>query len=189
MASPVDPRLKPWRLLAKETVLKTRWFRIDRQEMRTATGVDAEYFVHHAPDSVICVCLTSAGKVVLEKQYRPPIGRVSYDYPAGSLELGDKDPTSGIRRELREELGFHARSLKKLCVLDVNPGFSNARMHVFLARGDIKEAATPEETESIVHMLVLPPDEVMALIDEGKLCCTFCVSATLLAFRELNLLG
>jgi 8-oxo-dGTP pyrophosphatase MutT (NUDIX family) len=183
-----DSRLRPWRLLSKEVALKTPWFRIIKQHMRTPSGVEADYYVHDAMDSVICVCLTSAGKVIIEKQYRPPVKKVSYDYPAGILELGDKDPTSGIRRELREELGFHASSLTKLGTLDINPSFSQARVHVFLAKGDIKEPATPEPTESIVDMLVSPPKEILDMIDDGRISCVFCTSATFMAFRKLGML-
>lgn len=185
---PADPRLRPWQLVNKEVVLNTPWFQIDKQRMKTSTGGDADYYVHSGHDSVICVCLTSGGKVILEKQYRPPVEKVSYDYPAGGIERSDKNPEAGIRRELLEEVGFEAHSLQRLGVLDTNPGFSRARLHVFVAYGDIKKTAQPEVTESIVDILVTPPAEIMRLIDEGKLVCTFCIAATFLAFRRLNLI-
>ncbi|HSX32867.1 MAG TPA: NUDIX hydrolase [Candidatus Saccharimonadales bacterium] len=179
--------LQPWELLSTKDVLQTKWFTIHEQQMRTPTGADATYYVHDSLDSVICLCLTPDNKIILEKQYRPPIERVSYDFPSGSMEPEDQDPAAGIKRELHQELGFQSSSLTEIGVMDTNPGFSKVRVHVFLAHGEMSEPSAQEPTERVVPVLVSPA-ELLQYIDDGKLACTFCISTTFLAFRHLGLL-
>lgn len=178
-------KLQKWKILTESIVFETPWFKIRKQHMRTPSGTELDYYIHDTNDSVICVCVSDDNKVLVEQQYRPPVEKVSFDYPAGRMEKDDPTTKSAILRELQEETGFKARSIKKLAVIDKEPGFSRTRMHVFLARGAVNGAATPEETESIVATF-LKPTEVLKMIASGKMACTFCVSATFFAFKELG---
>lgn len=153
--------------------------------MQTPTGVELDYFVHEAPDSVICVCVNDDNEILVERQYRPPIQKVSVDYPAGRAEVNDASTEAAIRRELLEEVGFTVKTIRQLAVIDSDPEFSIKRTHVFLAQGSIDQEATPEETEHIVAEFV-KPSKILEMIARGEMTCTFCLSATLLAFRELG---
>lgn len=161
------------------------WFAISRRTLAVPGGGTGEFFVHEGPDAAMCVCVTPAREVLLEWQYRPAIGRVSVDHPAGRIEPDDPDPAAAVVRELAEETGFVASSIRRLGVLDKDPGFSAGALHVFLAEGLVAGAAEPDDTERITVRWV-DADEVLAMIDDGRLACAFCVSATYLAFRALG---
>lgn len=178
-------KLQKWKTLTENIAFETPWFKIRKQHLQIPNGKELDYYIHDTNDSVICVCVTSDGKVIVEQQYRPPVEKVSYDYPAGRMEKDDATTEDAIRRELQEETGFTTSSIKKLGILDKDPAFSTTRMHVFLAQGVIEGEATPEETESIV-VSFLSPAEVLESITTSKIACTYCVSATFLAFRELG---
>lgn len=178
----------PWKTIDQSIAFKTPWFKIRKQHMLTPNDKRVDYYIHDTNDSVICVCVSDDNKLLIERQYRPPVEKVSIDYPAGRMEKDDATTEAAISRELQEETGFTATTMKKLGVLDKEPAFSTTRMHVFLAQGSIDGDATPEETEHI-HAEFVSPDEVLRLIDSGDMCCTFCVSATFLAFKELGWLG
>ncbi len=178
-------KLKKWQTITKSTVFETPWFKIHKQHMRTPAGVELDYFIHDGNDSVICVCISNDNRLLIEKQYRAPLEKISVDYPAGRMERDDKSTEAAIRRELQEETGFTVTSIEKLATIDKEPGFSSTRMHVFLARGNIDSEATPDESESIVVDFVSPA-EIIKMIDSGKMTCTFCVSATFLAFKKLG---
>lgn len=185
MSTP-DP-LAAWEELSSKELLKTPYYSVIQKEMRTPSGSDATYYMHSSKDGVLCVCISDDGNVLIARQYRPPIGRVSVDYPAGGLEPGDKDTEAGIRRELMEEAGFEATELTQLATLDQNPGQSTTRIHIFLARGSVRHNTSFDDTESIVTEFV-PPAHILELIASGEMSCTFCVSATFLAFKKLGLL-
>lgn len=180
-----DQKLKPWETTEQEIVFENKWFKIRKRHMQTPAGAELDYFIHEARDSVICVCVNDDNKVLVERQYRPPVEKVSVDYPAGRAEADDASTEAAIRRELLEEVGFTAKTIKQLAVIDSEPGFSIKRTHVFLAQGSIDKEATPEETENIIAEFV-EPSEILAMIARGEMACTFCLSATLLAFKELG---
>jgi len=187
MTSDTDEKLQKWTTLTNETAFETPWFNIRKQHMRTPSGTELDYYVHDTNDSVICVCVNEDGNILVEQQYRPPVEKVSVDYPAGRTEADDESTEAAIVRELQEETGFTTSSIRKLAVIDKDPSFTKTRMHVFLAQGKIDAVATPEETESIVSSFVTP-SEILTMIATGKMTCAFCLSATLLAFTELDLL-
>lgn len=177
--------LAPWQTIERSIAFETPWFKIRKQHMATPTGKEVDYYIHDTNDSVICVCVSDDNRLLIERQYRPPVAKISVDYPAGRMEKDDATTETAIRRELQEETGFAATTIKKVGVLDKEPAFSTTRMHVFLARGSITHDATPEETEHI-HAEFVSPGEILNLINSGNMCCTFCVSATFLAFKELG---
>ncbi len=180
-----EDRLAAWTVRDSEVVLQTPWFTIRKQSMRTPRDTDVQHYVHEGPDSVICVCVTSDERVLVERQWRPAIGRVSVDYPAGRMEGDDPSAKAAVLRELREETGYEVSSLRKLGVVDREPAFSATRVHVFLAHGAVPGRDAPDENESIVAAFV-PASRVLAMILSGEMCCAFCLSATLLAFQELG---
>ncbi|HEV7454110.1 MAG TPA: NUDIX hydrolase [Candidatus Saccharimonadales bacterium] len=182
-----NPKLAPWTIVNRVTALETPYYKIGQYTMKTASGVDATYYIHETDDSVLCVCVTGDNRILIERQYRPPIGKVSVDYPAGKMEKDDISSADAMVRELAEEAGFVAASLTPLASIDNNPGLSAGRTHIFLARGSVQKAATPEPTENIVIEFV-PAAQVLQMIQSGEIGCAFCVSATFFAFQKLGLL-
>lgn len=177
--------LDPWKVLDQKVVLDTPWFKIRHEHLQTPSGATPDFYIHENNDSVICFCVDDQNRVLIERQYRPAIGRVSIDYPAGRVEADDGSTNEAIQRELAEEVGFAASSLKKLATIDQNPGFSRARLHVFLAQGRVDQAPKPDATEYIEATFV-PREEILGMIANGTLCCSFCLTATFFAFQALD---
>src|ERR1700756_5171879 len=70
-----------------------------------------EYVQH--PGAVMVIPLFDDGRVLLERQYRYPIGRVMIEYPAGKLD-DDENGLTCAQRELQEETGYTAREYQFL---------------------------------------------------------------------------
>jgi ADP-ribose pyrophosphatase len=155
--------------------------------MLTSTGQEADYYIHEGSDAVICVCVRDDGKILIERQYRPPVGKVSVDYPAGGMEGTDASAKEAMARELLEETGLEAATVTKLASLDKDPGFTSARLHAFLVQGAVARKASPDATESIVSDWVTPT-EILAMQKDGTMSCTNCLATTLFAFQALGLL-
>ena len=65
--------------------------------------------------------------------------------PAGMIERGEP-PIETAHRELIEETGYRAESLRFLWSIYTTPGFCEERIHFFAGRGpDRREAAEPED--------------------------------------------
>ena len=65
-----------------------------------------EYIVH--PGAVMVVPLLDDGRLVMERQFRYPVGRVLLEFPAGKLDPGETVQQCA-QRELSEETGYTAR--------------------------------------------------------------------------------
>lgn len=88
------------------TVFQTRWFEIVAVDPGTETsGTTDPYYCLVRPDGVIAFVLDREGAVVLVEQYRPPLGRVTLEMPAGSLEEGEA-LDQAVVREVLEETGL-----------------------------------------------------------------------------------
>ncbi|OBA20407.1 hypothetical protein METBIDRAFT_44333 [Metschnikowia bicuspidata var. bicuspidata NRRL YB-4993] len=86
----------------------------------------------------------SKGKhVVLTKQFRPPVGKVVVELPAGLIDPNESVATTA-ERELLEETGYHGKVTKESIPLYSDPGLTNANMA--LATVDI-DMADPRNTD------------------------------------------
>lgn len=135
------------------------------------------------------MCVTTDGKFILEEQYRPPIGRVSLDYPAGHIGPDDANSEAAARREIEEETGYRVGSIKKLATFDKDPGFTRNKVHIFLARDLRHDGVEHRDPTEDLRLKMVTADEVKALVASNRLACAFCVVATYVAFQELGISG
>jgi ADP-ribose pyrophosphatase len=133
MASPEpDPLREQW--LAGDWAYQGSFLQIRRETVRLPDGGEAsrEFIVH--PGAVMVVPLLDNGDLLLERQYRHPIGRVMLEFPAGKLDAGE-DPWACAQRELREETGYTARQWAQAGVLHNAIAYSTEGIAIFFARG------------------------------------------------------
>lgn len=102
--------------------------------VRLPDGTTATRDIVRPPDAVAVVPLDDAGNIYLVRQYRPALGRVLCELPAGVIDPGES-PARTARRECAEETGMRPKRLRKLCVVYHAAGFSTGCIHIFLARG------------------------------------------------------
>jgi 8-oxo-dGTP pyrophosphatase MutT (NUDIX family) len=83
---------------------------------------------------VVMVAVTPAGKVLLEKQFRPPLGRDVIELPAGLVDPGESMETAA-KRELIEETGWAAKKLDFLAEGPISTGASTEVLRAYLCTG------------------------------------------------------
>ena len=119
-------------------VFHTPWFQIFSQ---SSADFDKPYFTIQIPDFAMVVALNSAGHILLVRQFRPAIGRVTLELPAGHVDPGET-PEQSARKELCEETGHEADRLELLTILSpATSRFSN-RAWMFFAP-DVRPAVSP----------------------------------------------
>lgn len=90
----------------REIVFRTPWFDIATVDPGDEpSGTKEPYFCLVRPAGVLAFVLDFEGNVVLVEQYRPPIGRVTLEMPAGTIDSGET-PHMAVKREVLEETGF-----------------------------------------------------------------------------------
>lgn len=146
---------------------------------------EREYIRHVG--AVCIVALTDDNKVVIERQFRYPVGKTLLEIPAGRLNSKDEDPALAALRELKEETGAEARELHYLGPFFPTPAYSDEVIHMYMARGLTFGETSFDDDEFLTSELV-PISEVLDQICSGNVPDGKTQAAILRVCRILNLL-
>jgi ADP-ribose pyrophosphatase len=98
--------------------------------------------------SVVIVPVTPDNQVILIRQFRHATGRILLELPAGLIDPGE-EILATARRELREETGYEAGSLRHVTTVFASPGYSEERTSIVLAEGCRAGGHKPDPDEPI----------------------------------------
>ncbi len=118
-------------------------------------------YVKH-PGSVIIIPKIN-DKIILLKQYRYTLRKFIYELPAGTINE-DETPEDCAKRELVEETGFSAGTVKKIFEMYIAPGYSNEITHVFLAENLRYVGEEKRDEDEIIELVYLTYDKIIDLI-------------------------
>ena len=122
-----------------------------------------EYIRH--PGAVMIVPLFDDGRVLLERQFRYPQGRVFIELPAGKIDAGEAHLDTA-RRELLEETGYVASQWTRLGVIHTSIGYSDEAIEMFIARG-LEQREAKLDAGEFLEVLTLPLAEAIAMVRDG----------------------
>lgn len=138
---------------------------VDRVRLPNGRILEREIIVH--PGSAVMIPVLDSGKIILIRQFRYSTGGYLWEFPAGTACPGEK-PAVCAGRELEEEIGYRARSLKCLLSFYPTPGVSNEIMHLFLTEKLVRTRARREEDE-ILQARSFLPGRVEEMIRNGRI--------------------
>ena len=167
--------------------MDNRWLKLDAEAVRTPAGLVLDpWWILDFPDWVLIVPVTSAGEVVLIRQWRQGARAFILETPGGLIDPTDADASAAARRELLEETGYGAGDTHFVGHLWPDAARNTNRCHIILATGCTRVAdPTPEPGETIETVL-LPLAEAEAMLREGGIESAMHAAALL---RGLNALG
>lgn len=123
---------------SSEEVFRGRLLHAFQDTVELADGSTSvrEYVVHPGAVMVIPLLQDKNGstRVVLERQFRYPVGRVMVEFPAGKLDAGEST-WECARRELREETGYSALEWARAGQLHPVIAYSTEFIDIWFARG------------------------------------------------------
>lgn len=125
------------------------------------TSAERQYILH--PGGAMVLPVTAEGTFLCLKQYRFAIGCYIYEFPAGTLEVGET-PAQTIHREIEEETGYRAVRWDSLGAFYLAPGYSDEIIYAYLAR-DLVQVPNPlagDEDEDI-EVVALTTEEISRL--------------------------
>lgn len=134
----------------------------------------------------VCVIpVTEDGNVIVERQFRYPVGQVLTEIPAGKLDYAGEDPEEAARRELREETGFTAEEMIPLGVFYPAAAYSSEAIHMFLARG-LHKGAQALDPDEFLTVQTVPLKELAAQVLAGEIPDIKTQAAVLRAYLMLQ---
>lgn len=153
-------------LVAKDVVYPGKIIRLEHWQVRLPNGEPALREVACHPGAAAIVALDEENRVILVRQHRIAVDRVTLEIPAGKLDSAGEDPFACAQRELAEETGLRAEHWEKLFLLETTPGFCNERIHLYLATGLHQGACHPDDDE-FVAVSRLPLAQALARVMAG----------------------
>lgn len=156
--------------LERQTIFEGQIMTVAKDKVQLPDGQTSyrELVFHNGAVAVLAI--TPANKIILVKQYRKAIEAVSYEIPAGKLELGEAGhEKEAAARELEEETGYTA-DLELLYEFYSAIGFSNEHIKLYLAR-DLQRVPNPrpQDEDEFLELLELSYEECMDLVKSGKI--------------------
>jgi ADP-ribose pyrophosphatase len=167
-----------------ELVFDGKLLHVRRDTVRLPDGKLAtrEYIVH--PGAVLIVPVLSDGRLVVERQYRYPLGSVLTEFPAGKLDPGETPLATG-QRELREEAGYTAARWWPLGRVHSVVSYSTEAIDFFVAE-DLTHVGAALDDGEFLEIVALSVEEMLAALDRGEITDAKTVAALLLYVRRLG---
>ena len=151
--------------LESRLVFDGTFLRLYQDTVRAADGhIGVREYVRH-PGAVTIVPLLANGQVVLERQFRHPLGRTMIEIPAGKIDPGEA-ALACAQRELLEETGYSAATWVHLGGFHNAFGYSDEKIEVFLAR-DLSADDTQQDAGEVIEVFTAPWQDVAAWIRAG----------------------
>ena len=154
----------------QEELLRGRFLHAFRDTVRLPNQnlSTREYVVHPGAVMVIPMLDTPDGlRLVMERQFRYPVGQVMTEFPAGKLDPGE-DPWLCAQRELQEETGYTARQWARAGVLHPVISYSTEVIEIWFAK-ELSLGERRLDTDEFLDVFTASPAELMAACQEGRL--------------------
>ena len=169
--------------VSSDLVYDGRLLKVRRDIVRLPDGntADREHIVH--PGAVMALPVLDNGDLVMERQFRYPLGRDVIEFPAGKIDPNEA-PLESAKRELREETGYSAAHWEFMASIHVAIAYSNERIDLFLASGlSLGEAGLDDE--EFLEILTVPPAQAFQWLREGMITDAKTVVALLMYEKRL----
>jgi ADP-ribose pyrophosphatase len=158
---------KKYKVFEKKVIFSKGPIRLVDCKVRTPQGKVLSRQVLEHPGCVVIIPRTDSGKYILVKQYRFPLERHLWEFPAGGKEPRETFPQAA-KRELMEEIGMKPGKLTKLLDFYPTPGVSGEKMHVFLASG-LKPAVAQKDEDEDFELGTFGLSEIGRMIRRGEI--------------------
>ena len=156
---------------SSEKILSGRFLQVfsDQVTLPDATSSFREYVVHPGAVMVIPLLMNDQGqtRIVLERQFRYPVGQVMIELPAGKRD-GQEDLLLCAQRELREETGYSATQWAHAGVVHPCISYSTEYIDIWFAQG-LQAGPSQLDAGDFLEVFSASTDEFFAWCRDGRI--------------------
>jgi ADP-ribose pyrophosphatase len=151
----------------RTTVYHGKVFELIRENvtLENGTTTDVEFIEH--PGATAVIPFLDDNRIVLLKQYRHALKKHIWEIPAGTLDP-QEEIISCAKRELIEETGYSAGQWHKLGEITPVPGYSNERIHIFLAT-ELQPADQNLDEDEVIQVQAVDFLKAIEMIGDGEI--------------------
>ena len=157
------------RVISSKLIYKGKMIDVRRDEVILPSSKKAQREIVEHQGSVSIVGLVGDGrKVLLLRHFRVSIGRTIWEIPAGVIDEGER-PEQTARRELMEETGYAAKTMKPIFRSYPTPGYSSELMHCFLATSLTKSKGRQLDNDEGIEVKPIGIRRAFRMIRSGEI--------------------
>lgn len=125
-----------------------------------------QYLIHNG--GVCIVPVLDDGRVIMVKQFRTPVGKVLYEFPAGKVDKGE-EPFTTAKRELTEETGYTASEWTDMGETYPCPGYSSESLYFYIAKGLTDTGEQNLDYSEVVDPVIFTMEEALEKVRNGEI--------------------
>lgn len=174
-------------ILNKTTVAKSRLFRIESLDLEFSNGEKRQYerlTRGSGNGAVLIVPLLDDDTFLLVREYAAGLDRYELGFPKGKLDPGE-DSLTAANRELKEEVGYGARTLHYLTTLSLAPAYMEHCIDVVIVQDLYKEKLPGDEPEEL-EVVPWKITDIDSLLATGECSEARSIAAFYLTLDYLN---
>jgi len=173
-------------ILSVSTCAQSQLFTIEKLHLRFSNGVERDYerMKNHGRGAVMIIPYLNDDTLLLIHEYACGTHRYELGFPKGMIDEGET-PEQAADRELKEEIGFGAKTIIPLKPLAMAPTYFGSTMYVFIAQDLYPERLEGDEPEEL-DVIEWPVSDVDGLLENADFSDGRCVAGLLMALRKLR---
>lgn len=155
-------------LLDRKIMDSNRVFDYCKDTLRLPNGKETVYetLLHKGASAVVPVL--DDGRILLVKQFRHAIDRVSLEIPAGGRNGTDEPFINAAKRELEEETGYQSDDLTHLISIVTAIAYCDEKIEVYLAKG-LKKTRQKLDPDEFIEVEAFEPEKLKEMIGTGQI--------------------
>jgi ADP-ribose pyrophosphatase len=157
-----QPHEKRWQVLASETLIRNPWFGVLQSRVRMPDQRETTYYTLDFPRAAVGVVPRRGREILLIRQYRFIVDQFVWAIPSGGVDKGE-DAAAAARRELAEETGCEAGTVRRLHAYYPSYGCGNQEFHLFEAL-DVRPAARSFDGNEVLEVRWFPLAELKRML-------------------------
>lgn len=160
-------KLKKWKKISSKLIYKNKYVELFQDLVQLPNGRKYKYTVSNKHGrAVIVMAIDKQARILLTKEFRYPINKVSYSVVGGTVEKKET-PRSAAKRELKEETGFSAGKFKLLDTFYASPSRSGTIFYAYVAT-DLKPGKAQPEFMEFIETEFLSQKKIDGIIRSGE---------------------
>lgn len=177
-----DDTVKPWRVKDVQTAHENPWYSVLLQRVEVTDGSPRDYYTIYFPRPAVGVVARRGTDILLLRQYRFIVDEFVWAIPSGGIEKGETAEQSALR-ELQEETGYRARSIRHLLNCYASYGCSNQQFQIFLTE-DVEPIPDSFDQNEVMETRWFTRGEVLAMIRANQIVDNLSLSPLLQILLE-----
>ena len=161
-------------------LVQNRWIDLREVVYTMPDGsVSPPYYTYSRKNYAVIVATDERGRYLCVRQFRPGLGKVTTEFPAGGIDrqgeppygpdaANQEDPLCAAKRKLEEETGFVSDDWELLLRIPSQATMADNWAYVFRARRCRRAGGQRLDDTEFLKVLALSPDELEARIRAGE---------------------